>query len=103
VGSILDVPEMSPHNATTQRGVSASPTRRTELPPVKMGDLCVGCIVWLPPRDSQSPAIKCSKAGCCGHGNLEDGGYNHSVVVLKIRQRKDSNVPGDLVCTVACV
>ena len=103
MGFILNIPEMSPHIATAQRGVSASPTRQTETPSVKMGDLCVGCIVWLPARDLQAPPIKCSKAGCCGHDDLEDPGYNHPAVVLKIRQRKNSNVPGDLVCTVACV
>jgi hypothetical protein len=94
---------MSPHVGTAQRGVGSSPPRQMEQLPVKMGDICVGCIVWLPPRKSENPAIECSKSGCCGNEELNDAGYNHPVVVLKIRQRKNSNVRGDLVCTVACV
>ncbi|KAG9246657.1 hypothetical protein BJ878DRAFT_270384 [Calycina marina] len=70
-------------------------------PPLRPGDICVGCIVWLPIKENQGPSIKCRKDGCCGNGELKDGGYNHPVVVLKIKQNQRSSVCGDLVLTIA--
>ncbi len=67
------------------------------------GDVCVGCIVWLPPRKDHEPPILCKREGCCGGEVLQDEGYNHPVVVLKIRQSENSRVHGDLMCLVACV
>ncbi|EMR88680.1 hypothetical protein BcDW1_2673 [Botrytis cinerea BcDW1] len=70
-------------------------------PKVRSGDLCVGCIVWLP-SEGFDKSIKCCKRDCCGKGLGEDG-YNNPVVVLKIRQRKGSSIRGDLICYVANV
>ncbi|KAF7855389.1 hypothetical protein EAF04_010132 [Stromatinia cepivora] len=70
-------------------------------PRVRSGDLCVGCIVWLP-LDGYDKSIKCCKRKCCGKGLAEDG-YNNPVVVLKIRQRKGSSIRGDIICYVAAI
>jgi hypothetical protein len=45
----------------------------------------------------------CNRHDCCGRVALEAEGYDHPVVVLKIRQSINSNILGDLVCTIACV
>lgn len=68
---------------------------------VRSGDLCVGCIVWLP-SDGNDKSLKCCKRNCCGKGLAEDE-YNNPVAVLKIRQRKGSSIRGDLICYVATV
>ncbi|ESZ92047.1 hypothetical protein SBOR_7577 [Sclerotinia borealis F-4128] len=70
-------------------------------PRVRSGDICVGCIVWLP-SDGRDKNIKCCKRNCCGKGLGEDG-YDSPVVVLKIRQRKGSSIRGDLICYVATI
>ncbi|KAH6700618.1 hypothetical protein BKA61DRAFT_529714 [Leptodontidium sp. MPI-SDFR-AT-0119] len=70
-------------------------------PPLRSEDICVGCIVWLPIKENHGPSIKCRKDGCCGNEELKDEGYNHPVVVLKIKQKKRSKVCGDLVLTIA--
>jgi hypothetical protein len=54
-------------------------------------------------RDSGDVKIKCVCASCPTPEELEEGGYNHPVVVLKIRQAVNSKKVGDLVCDVACV
>ncbi len=77
--------------------------RTFERPLVKAGDLCVGCIVWLPARNTEKKNIKCCRRDCCGNNELDDPFYDHPVVVIKIRQRKNSTVRGDLICFVACV
>lgn len=70
---------------------------------VQPGDLCAGCIVWLPPKKAFDSEIRCSCRGCEGAEELREGGYNHPVVVLRLRQRPNSFVPGDLICDIACV
>ncbi|KAK0106866.1 hypothetical protein ONS95_003588 [Cadophora gregata] len=79
------------------------PRVHTERPALKLGEVCVGCIVWLPSKDVTQQTIRCINNGCCDQEELNDGGHNHPVVVLKITQKKGSDVLGDLVCTVACV
>ena len=72
--------------------------------PVRAKDLCVGCIVWLPPRNViPDQVISCSNNNCCDQRVLSDKGYDHPVVVLKIEQRRASNITGDVICTVALV
>ncbi|CZT06977.1 uncharacterized protein RAG0_12547 [Rhynchosporium agropyri] len=61
-------------------------------PPLRPGGICVGCIVWLPNKENQGPSIKCRNDGCCENVELKDEGYNHPVVVLKIKQKKMSKV-----------
>ena len=68
---------------------------------VLAGDLCVGCIVWLPPKVALDSNINCAR--CPAQEEMEEGGYNHPVVVLKIGQKENSTKLGDLVCDVACV
>jgi hypothetical protein len=72
-------------------------------PPLITGDICVGCIVWLPPRNDLEEPINCNRNDCCGGEVLHDRGYNHPVVVMSIRQKGHSTVPGDLEFSVACV
>ncbi|PMD43867.1 hypothetical protein L207DRAFT_562965 [Hyaloscypha variabilis F] len=66
------------------------------------GDVCVGCIVWLPPKLPHEEDVSCNRHGCCCGTFLKARGYNHPVIVLKIQQRANSRIPGDLICTVAC-
>lgn len=73
-----------------------------DRPLVVAGDLCVGCIVWLPPRVLSANTLTCGTKNCCGK-ELEDGGYDHPVVVLSMKQKEGSYILGDLICTVACV
>ncbi|KAH7356418.1 hypothetical protein BKA65DRAFT_422649 [Rhexocercosporidium sp. MPI-PUGE-AT-0058] len=89
--------------ATASRGQLQPPPVHADNPPLIPGDVCVGCIVWLPPKDVNRPSIRCVNESCCGKRELDDGGHNHPVVVLKIRQKKGSIVIGDLICTVASV
>jgi hypothetical protein len=70
---------------------------------LRNGDICRGCIVWLPPKSSHDDAVLCNRDGCCGRSALQEGGYDHPVVVLKIRQRENSRLYGDILCTVVCV
>src|SRR6187402_1379532 len=84
-------------------GASHSYRQQTDRRPIDPGHLCVGCIVWLPPRNSHHSSVKCDRKGCCDGDELEDPGYDHPVVVLSIRQKTGSVQLGDLVCSVACV
>ncbi len=94
---------LQPRKDTQSPSPSSTSPAQTEKPPLDPGDICVGCIVWLPPRELNNQCIKCEKRNCCGKTVLDDGGYNHPVVVVKIRQKKGSALIGDLVCSVACV
>ena len=51
---------------------------------IKVQHLKVGCIVWLPSREDDDESIKCIRELCCSNQELQDGGYNHPVVVLKV-------------------
>lgn len=64
--------------------------------------MCAGCIVWLPSKVLFAESIKCNKQNCSGE-ELDDDGYEHPVVVLGVKQKEGSRVPGDLICTVALV
>lgn len=88
----------------TSAGVQPLVRNYVDNPSLDAGHVCVGCIVWLPPNTDGLYSVRCNKAACkCGHRELDDGGYNHPVVVLTIRQRMNSPLLGDLVCLVACV
>lgn len=89
--ALLGRPPPPPHDTQAQR------------PKLRPEDICVGCIVWLPQKDVNEGGMKCRKDGCCQNSELEEKGYNHPVVVLEIKQRKNSRTFGDLVCVVACV
>lgn len=71
-------------------------------PRIDPKDLCIGCIVWLPPGSGYQIRVACDRENCCDE-KLDDAGYDHPVVVVKIRQREGSYTPGDVVCSVACV
>lgn len=83
--------------------LATRPNNKEDRPHLKSGDVCVGCIVWLLPRNDHDQSIVCNRTGCCGQEVLEDAGYNHPVVVLGIQQRENSRIYGDIVCSVACV
>jgi len=89
------------HRASSAPVVPSS-NRQSDRPHIEAGELCVGCIVWLPPKDLANGSIRCNRASCCGR-ELDDDGYEHPVVVLSIKQREGSHMLGDLICTVACV
>ncbi|CZR60742.1 uncharacterized protein PAC_10638 [Phialocephala subalpina] len=90
-----------PHRASS--GSMVFPNNgQNSRPRVDPKDLCIGCIVWLPPKLEHHSSITCNKENCCGR-ELDDGGYDHPVVVVKIRQREGSYTRGDVICTVACV
>ncbi|PVH69927.1 hypothetical protein DL98DRAFT_521888 [Cadophora sp. DSE1049] len=79
-------------NSRTAASSSGPPPNDSQAyrPPLRPGDICVGCIVWLLIKENQGPLIKCRKDGCCGNKELKDEGYNYPVVVC-----------GDLVLTIA--
>jgi hypothetical protein len=52
-------------------------------PHIKIQHLGVGCIVWLPSRGDDDRSIKCIRE-LCSNQELQDGGYNHPVIVLKV-------------------
>lgn len=58
--------------------------------------------MWLPSKGLNGPSIRCVNEARCGK-ELDDGGHNHPVVVLKVRQKKGSSIVGDLICTIACI
>ncbi|KAF8855501.1 hypothetical protein BDZ45DRAFT_502496 [Acephala macrosclerotiorum] len=90
-----------PHRASS--GPLVLPNNgQNSRPRVDPKDLCIGCTVWLPPKLEHNSSITCNKENCCGR-ELEDGGYDHPVVVMKIRQREGSYTRGDVICTIACV
>jgi len=62
---------------------------------IKVQHLKVGCIVWLPSREDDDESIKCIRELCCSNQELQDGGYNHPVVVLQVSR----NYFGDVVCS----
>jgi len=63
---------------------------------IKEQHLGVGCIVWLPSRGDDDKSIKCIRELCCSNQELQAGGYNHPVVVLKVSR----NNFGDVVCSI---
>jgi hypothetical protein len=72
---------------------------RNPRPRIKVQQLVVGCIVWLPSRGDDDKSIKCIAEFCCYGQELQDGGYNHPVVVLKV----SPNNFGDAVCSIVQV
>ena len=100
--------QSSQNQNQNQIAVTAPPTspqhQQNNNPRLRLlpGDVCVGFVVWLPPYKSRNAAIHCTKLSCAGE-ELGERGYDHPVVVLRIRQREDSRVLGDLICTVAFV
>ncbi|ESZ91507.1 hypothetical protein SBOR_8105 [Sclerotinia borealis F-4128] len=63
-----------PREANTGNGV------RSKL---KESDICVGCIVWLPPKIEGDGSLVCVRGkSCCNGKKLDDDGYNHPVVIL---------------------
>ena len=99
---IVHLPFNMPSAYHVLQGPPTSPTDQRS-PPLRPGDVCVGCIVWLPPKRSQEGPILCNRHGCCGGAALKDKGYNHPVVVLRIQQAANSRKQGDLIFTIACV
>jgi hypothetical protein len=68
---------------------------------LRAGDICVGCIVWLPEQLLNDQSLQCIQSNC---GEVLDvRGYNHPVVVLSIRQNEISKVSGDLITSIALV
>ncbi|PVH70309.1 hypothetical protein DL98DRAFT_521695 [Cadophora sp. DSE1049] len=97
------MPRTRRNGRTASSGGPLSNDSQAYRPPLRPGDICVGCIVWLPIKENQGPSIKCRKDGCCRNEELKDEGYNHLVVVLKIKQKKRFKVCGDLVLTIAII
>lgn len=64
-----------------------SPDGSGSRPRLKVEEICVGCIVWLPPKVESDESIKCIRDGsCCGGGiELDGAGYNHPVVILQVQ------------------
>ncbi|EPE35912.1 hypothetical protein GLAREA_05250 [Glarea lozoyensis ATCC 20868] len=62
-----------------------SEAQQDDRPVVKITDLCVGCIVWLPAKSELNGGIKCTCTGCIQAVDLEDPGYNHPVLVVRIQ------------------
>jgi hypothetical protein len=85
-------PKVSPPKTSTSR-----PTTNRSV--VRPGDVCVGCILWLPERPDNSADIYCSKTGQV----LGPNGYDHPVVVTGVKQKSGSRQEGDLVITIAMV
>ena len=69
-------------------------------PNINAQEFGVGCIVWLPSRgDDDGKNIKCIREFCCSHRELQEGGYNHPVVVVTL----STNNFGDAVCSIVKV
>jgi hypothetical protein len=65
------------------------PTRSQHHPrlKVKIRELGEGCILWLPEKkENDSGRIICIKDSCFSGSELDDEGYNHPVLVLKVKQ-----------------
>ncbi|PQE06263.1 hypothetical protein CJF30_00005215 [Rutstroemia sp. NJR-2017a BBW] len=65
------------------------PTRNQHnpRPKVRIQSIGEGCILWLPARnENESGKIICIRDSCCSGSELDNEGYNHPVLVLKIRQ-----------------
>ncbi|PVH70752.1 hypothetical protein DL98DRAFT_521432 [Cadophora sp. DSE1049] len=83
-------------NAIVRPSSSSNQNPRSHI---KIQHLGVGCIVWLPSRGDDDKSIKCIRELCCSNRELQDGGYNHPVVVLKV----SPNHFGDVVCSIVKV
>ncbi|KAB8294815.1 hypothetical protein EYC80_006776 [Monilinia laxa] len=63
-----------------------SPDGTGSRPRLKVKDICVGCIVWLPPKVESDESIKCVRDGsCCDGIELDSAGYNHPVIILQVQ------------------
>lgn len=83
------MPRTRSHHATRiskNSPLHESQDKKYSRPRLKAKEICVGCIVWLPPRVDTDKAIKCIREGnCCDGIELDSAGYNHPVVVLRVR------------------
>ncbi|PMD28802.1 hypothetical protein L207DRAFT_642860 [Hyaloscypha variabilis F] len=71
----------------TLSDVLPSNTWRDPRPEVRIEHLGEGCIVWLPAKDeNETGTITCIRDSCCSNRELTKEGYNHPVLVLKIKQ-----------------
>jgi hypothetical protein len=94
------LPTRISHEASGNAIIRPSPlNNRRPRPHVKVQHLGVGCIVWLPARRDENKSIKCIREFCCSNGELQEGGYDHPVVVLKV----SSNNLGDAVYSIVTV
>ncbi|PQE05441.1 hypothetical protein CJF30_00011389 [Rutstroemia sp. NJR-2017a BBW] len=56
-------------------------------PKVRIELLGEGCIVWLPDKnENETGKVICIRDSCCFGTELDNEGYNHPVLVLKIKQ-----------------
>lgn len=87
----------------TDRWASDRPMLPVEELPVLPEEICVGSVVWLRQRFYKDEDITCVRPRHCDGFKLENEGYRHLLVILKIWQRSGSAEPGDLMLGVSDV
>jgi len=74
---------------------------RNRFPPIVLPhEMGVGNILLLPVQYNYV-VIRCARNHKCDKEGIMDDGYGHPVVVMKIQQRRGSEIPGDLMCICA--
>lgn len=77
-------PQRRPERLATPSDVLPTNNLRPEVRIEQLGE---GCIVWLPAKDENEPGtITSIRNSCCSNRELTKGGYNHPVLLLKIKQ-----------------
>ncbi|TGO67678.1 hypothetical protein BOTNAR_0037g00150 [Botryotinia narcissicola] len=69
--------------------------------PLRAEHLMPGCIVWLSNYEDGHEPIICVQNHECNDKVKEKDGRNHPVMVLRINQRRGSNIVGDVILDVA--
>lgn len=71
--------------------------------PLRAEHLMPGCIVWLSNYEDGHEPILCVQNHECNDKVKEKDGRNHPVLILRINQRRGSNIFGDVILDVALV
>ncbi|KAF7931128.1 uncharacterized protein EAE97_009337 [Botrytis byssoidea] len=69
--------------------------------PLRAEHLMPGCIVWLSNYEDGHEPIVCVQNHECNDKVKEKDGRNHPVMILRINQRRGSNIVGDVILDVA--
>jgi hypothetical protein len=77
--------------------VTSTSHNRNPRPSLRVQDLAVGCVVWLPCKEDDDKTVKCIRELCCFNRELNEGGFNHPVVVLEVRE----DCFGHTLCSIA--
>ncbi|KAF7946165.1 hypothetical protein EAE96_009168 [Botrytis aclada] len=86
---------------TEDFAIQRQPAMTPKKYPLRAQHLMPGCIVWLSEYEEGHEPIVCVQTHECNDNVKDKDGRNHPVMILRINQRRGSNIIGDVILDVA--